>query len=146
VTDAKNRPLLPQGAHAAGETVAGETRRWVIMSRVGRCGRPDEGGTMAKGYVIFMEHIRDEAGMVAYGQKVGGSMSEAGGKVLAIDKHPEVLEGEWHGTQTVVLEFESVDKARAWYQSSTYQAAIPLRQAAADANVAIVAGFEAPVG
>jgi hypothetical protein len=44
----------------------------------------------------------------------------------------------------IVLEFASVEAARAWYESPGYQAAIPLRQAAADANVVIVSGFEMP--
>ena len=64
--------------------------------------------------------------------------------MLAADPNPEVLEGEWHGNQTVVLEFESVEAARAWYESPAYQEAVPLRHAAADCNAVIVAGFEVP--
>jgi uncharacterized protein (DUF1330 family) len=40
-----------------------------------------------------------------------------------------------------VLEFESVDAARAWYESEPYQKAAKLRQAAADCNVVILSGF-----
>jgi uncharacterized protein (DUF1330 family) len=40
-----------------------------------------------------------------------------------------------------VLEFESVDAARAWYESDAYQEAAKLRQAAADCNAVIVSGF-----
>ena len=54
---------------------------------------------------------------------------------------PEVLEGQWHGTQTVVLEFESVEAAREWYNSDAYQEAAKLRQAAADCNGVIVSGL-----
>ena len=60
---------------------------------------------------------------------------------LAVDRSPEVLEGEWPVTQTVLLEFESPEAARAWYESDAYQAAVPLRQAAADTDVAILHGF-----
>jgi uncharacterized protein (DUF1330 family) len=67
-----------------------------------------------------------------------------GVKVLAVDTKPTVLEGDWHGHQTVVLEFESVDAARAWYESEAYQDAAKLRQAAADCNAVILAGFEIP--
>jgi uncharacterized protein (DUF1330 family) len=96
---------------------------------------------MAKGYVIFTESIRDQAGMDAYGQKAGPTMMQHGGTALVVHEEPEVLEGDWHGGRTVILEFESVDAARAWYQSPEYQAAIPLRQAAADTNVVILEGF-----
>ena len=48
--------------------------------------------------------------------------------ILAVGTAPEVVEGTWHGDQTVVLEFESVDAARAWYESEAYQKAAKLRQ------------------
>jgi uncharacterized protein (DUF1330 family) len=99
---------------------------------------------MPKGYVIITEAIHDPAGMDAYGQASMPSIGEHGARVLVVDEHVEVLEGEWHGTRTVVLEFESVDAARRWYGSDSYQAALPLRQAASDCNVVIVAGFELP--
>ena len=37
--------------------------------------------------------------------------------------------------------FESVDAARAWYNSDAYQAAAKLRQSAADCNAVIISGF-----
>jgi uncharacterized protein (DUF1330 family) len=92
-----------------------------------------------KGYVILTEAIEDTEGMKAYGKAAGAAMG--GVNVLAVDTAPKVVEGTWHGDQTVVLEFESVDAARAWYESEVYQKAAKLRQAAADCNVVIVAGF-----
>ena len=99
---------------------------------------------MPKGYVIVTEAIKDQAGMAAYSRASGPSIVQSGASILAVDPQPEVLEGEWHGDRTVVLEFESVDAARAWYQSESYQQAKPLRQAAADSNVVILSGFELP--
>ena len=94
---------------------------------------------MAKGYVILTEAIEDPEGMKAYGRAAGGAMG--GVNVLAVDTAPKVVEGTWHGNQTVVLEFESVDAARAWYESEAYQKAAKLRQAAAESNIVIVSGF-----
>ncbi|MFI9833167.1 DUF1330 domain-containing protein [Streptomyces sp. NPDC051913] len=96
---------------------------------------------MPKAYVILTEAVRDPAGMAAYGRAAAPSMAEGGARVLAVDTGPQVLEGDWHGDQTVVLEFESVDAARAWYASAAYTRAKPLRQAAADTNAVIVTGF-----
>jgi uncharacterized protein (DUF1330 family) len=96
---------------------------------------------MPKGYVIFTEAFKDRAGMAAYGRAAGPSLADCGATVLAADPKAQVLEGEWHGDQTVVLEFESVEAARAWYESAAYEKAKPLRQAAADTNAVIVAGF-----
>ena len=92
-----------------------------------------------KGYVILTEAIKDPEGMKAYGQAARTTMS--GATALAVDTAPTVLEGTWHGDQTVVLEFESVDAARAWYESDAYQEAAKLRQAAADCNAVIISGF-----
>ncbi|ELP63812.1 hypothetical protein STRTUCAR8_00413 [Streptomyces turgidiscabies Car8] len=39
-----------------------------------------------------------------------------------------------------------MEAARAWYDSAEYEKAKPLRHAAADSNMVIVAGFEPPAG
>jgi uncharacterized protein (DUF1330 family) len=94
-----------------------------------------------KGYVIVTEAIHDPAGMEAYGKLSGASVVEYGATVLVVDDNVEVVEGEWHGSRTIVLEYDSVEKARQWYESASYQAAAPLRQAAAECNVVILSGF-----
>lgn len=95
-----------------------------------------------KGYVILTEAITDPEGMKAYGRAAGAAMG--GVNILSVDTNPTVLEGVWRGDQTVVLEFESVDAARAWYESEAYQEAARLRQAAADCNAVFLSGFEMP--
>jgi uncharacterized protein (DUF1330 family) len=94
---------------------------------------------VAKGYVILTEQVNDPAGMAEYGELASQTMGTA--KVLAFGPAAETIEGEWHGTQTVLLEFESVEAAKQWYHSDEYQAAAKLRQAAADCNGVIVSGF-----
>ncbi len=94
---------------------------------------------MPKGYVILTEAIKDPEGMNAYGRAAGAAMG--GVNILAVDTKATVIEGTWRGDQTVVLEFDSVNAARAWYESEGYQAAAKLRQAAADCNAVIISGF-----
>jgi uncharacterized protein (DUF1330 family) len=94
---------------------------------------------MPKGYVIITEDITDPVRMAEYSKAAGQAM--AGATLLSVDPTPEVLEGAWHGSQTVVMEFESVDAAREWYHSDAYQEAIKLREAAADCNGVIVSGI-----
>ncbi|MEX5634220.1 DUF1330 domain-containing protein [Parafrankia sp. FMc2] len=96
---------------------------------------------MPKGYVILTETIHDPAGMAAYRRLSGASLAEYGGRVLAVDDDVDVIEGSWPGRRTIVIEYESVEKAQQWYRSASYQAALPLRQAAADCNVIIASGF-----
>ncbi|WP_026239531.1 DUF1330 domain-containing protein [Parafrankia discariae] len=96
---------------------------------------------MPKGYVILTENIHDPAGMAAYSRVSGATLAEYGAAVRVVDDNVELIEGEWPGRRTVVLEFESVEQAREWYHSAGYQAAVPLRRAAADCNAIIASGF-----
>jgi uncharacterized protein (DUF1330 family) len=94
---------------------------------------------MPKAYILITEDVKDPAGMAEYGKVASQAM--AGATLLSFDTKAEVIEGEWHGTQTVLLEFESEEAAREWYYSDTYQAAAKLRQAAADCNGVILHGL-----
>jgi uncharacterized protein (DUF1330 family) len=96
---------------------------------------------MPKGYVILTEAIKDPEGMKEYARAAVPTMNQGGCRFLSVDPAPQVIEGGWHGDQTVVLEFDSVDAARAWYESEAYQKAAKLRQAAADCNAVIISGF-----
>jgi uncharacterized protein (DUF1330 family) len=99
---------------------------------------------MPKAYVIFTEDIHDREGMRHYSKASTPSVVSSGARVLCVDANPLVLEGEWHGTRTVMLEFDSVEDARAWYESEEYQKVKPLRQAASNSNGVILSGITAP--
>lgn len=95
---------------------------------------------MNKGYMIFTLDIKDAAGMREYLKEARATITDDI-KLLAVGS-PEVVEGRWYGTVTVIMEFESADAARAWYHSPAYQKASELRHAASDAKVAILDGFD----
>lgn len=96
---------------------------------------------MPKAYIIVTEAIHDPAGMGEYMKAAGPTIGKSGAEIVAVDQNVSVLEGSWHGSQTIVLGFESEEAARAWYDSPEYQAAAKLRQAAADCNAVIIHGF-----
>src|SRR5689334_17232434 len=98
-----------------------------------------QGDRMPKAYILITEDVKDPAGMAEYGKLASQAM--AGATLLSFDSKAEVIEGNWHGTQTVLLEFESEDAAREWYYSDAYQEAAKLRQAAADCNGVILHGL-----
>jgi uncharacterized protein (DUF1330 family) len=101
---------------------------------------------MPKGYVIYTETVNDEEGMGAYVQAALPTLVAAGGTPIVFGPTGDVVEGDWHGKQTVILEFASLEAARGWYNSAEYQALIGKRQAAAQSNVMIIGGFEMPTG
>ena len=94
---------------------------------------------MPKAYVLITEAIHDPEGMKAYGAQAAKAMG--GARVLAVDAAPQVLEGQPSPGRAVLLEFESPEAAQAWYTSPEYQAAIPLRQAAADSTGVLITGL-----
>ena len=96
---------------------------------------------MAKGYVIIQEEIHDPEGMTAYGRLSGPSLAEFGGRPLVVDDGPLVLEGTWHGNRTVILEFDSVEQARAAHDSPGYQKALEALDGAVDRDMRIVEGL-----
>ena len=99
---------------------------------------------MPKGYVIFTEVIGDQTRYDGYVQKALPTIIRQGGRPIVVHDNPEVIEGQWHGSRTVVLEFDSVKAARDWYKSPEYHAVVGERHASAEANAAIVSGFEMP--
>ena len=52
----------------------------------------------------------------------------------------EVLEGDWAPDRMVILKFASVEKAKAYYQSVEYTAAIQARQGASVMRMVVVEG------
>ena len=56
----------------------------------------------------------------------------------------DVLEGDWPWPRLVIIEFQSRDAARLFYESPEYQKILPLRQAASDGTLAIVEGASEP--
>ena len=52
---------------------------------------------MPKGYIILTEGVKDPAGKAEYGKLASKAM--AGSTRLSFDSMPEVLHGEWRGSQ-----------------------------------------------
>ena len=91
-------------------------------------------------YVIVDEVITDVSRFEEYRRLAGLSMAEFGAKFLVRGGDVTPLEGDWSPKRLVVLEFESVERARAWYESADYQAAIRARQGGAISKVLMVEG------
>ena len=59
-------------------------------------------------------------------------------ELLVLDGDSQQIEGEGAGHQTVVLKFESMDKAREIYESGEYQAIVGKRLAASSKHFAVL--------
>jgi uncharacterized protein (DUF1330 family) len=76
-----------------------------------------------------------------YVAKVIPTIQSAGGRILGFDETAEVVEGDVEYPRTVVLEFESREAFRAWYDSPDYQAILPLRLESAPGTLILVNGL-----
>jgi uncharacterized protein (DUF1330 family) len=99
---------------------------------------------MPKGYAIFTLDVRDQARLFEYIEAATPSILEAGGNLVVAGAPDRVLEGEWHGNRTAILEFPTVEAAQRWYDCAEYQTVIGIRHEAAESNGVIIAGFELP--
>jgi uncharacterized protein (DUF1330 family) len=96
------------------------------------------------GYVIVGVEVLDPESYRAYQQRVPPTVQQFGGRFVVRGGEIETLEGE-APPRLVVLEFPSVEQARAWYHSPEYQAILPLRLAHSRAQfLAIVPGAVSP--
>lgn len=93
-----------------------------------------------KGYVIAKVAVGNPTAYEAYRSQVSATIEAHGGRFLVRGGAAEVKEGDWRAPRLVVIEFPSLETARAWYASPGYQAILPLRQANSSGDVVIVAG------
>ena len=64
-----------------------------------------------------------------------------GGRLLAADEHPGVIEGQWNKDKVVLMEFPDRDTFTAWANSPEYQEIAKDRLAAAETVVLLVRGL-----
>lgn len=82
--------------------------------------KPDE--TELREYVIGVTGITDmERYTTEYLPGAAETVTEYGGEPLVVSFDPEVVEGEWDHSITIVVEFPSEEAAKAWYNDETYQ-------------------------
>ncbi len=72
------------------------------------------------GYVIADVDVHDPEGYKEYTALVPATLEPFGGRFAVRGGAYEVLEGSWRPRRLVVLEFPSVERARAWYESAEY--------------------------
>jgi uncharacterized protein (DUF1330 family) len=92
------------------------------------------------GYIIADIEITDPEEYARYRALVPATLAPFGGRFLVRGGAHETLEGAWRPGRLVVLAFDSVERARAWYESETYAEARALRQRASTGSVLIVEG------
>ena len=68
------------------------------------------------------------------------TLEQFGGRYIVRGGDVQTLEGEWDPPRVVVIEFDSADQARRWWESDLYAPAKSLRQRSAHTEMILVEG------
>lgn len=88
--------------------------------------------------VVTIQQVKDFDAFRDYAVKVAPIIERHGGKYVAVDKTPDVRDGSWPFVRTVIVAYSNYAAAKSWYDSPEYQAIIPIRKRAIDANIVLV--------
>lgn len=92
-------------------------------------------------YVIVEIQVTDPEAYESYKKEAGPTLAAYGGRFLVRGGRTLSLEGDWEPGRMVVLEFESLEKARAWWGSREYAGPRALRQRSARTRMIAVEGY-----
>jgi uncharacterized protein (DUF1330 family) len=91
-------------------------------------------------YVIADVEVTNPEGYAGYTQQVPATIAAFGGEFAVRGGRCQPLEGGWEPKRLVVLRFDNVERARAWYDSPEYQAILPLRTQNSRGRLVLVEG------
>ena len=95
-------------------------------------------------YVLSEVEILDERVADRYRPIAAASIARYGGRYLVRGGTIDVIEGDWPSNKRVVIvEFPTMERARAWYGSAEYAEALELRQTALNRRLIFVDGVPA---
>lgn len=97
---------------------------------------------MPKGYWIGHIDVHDAERYKQYVAGATPAYQEFGAKFLVRGTPSEQVEGDALGARHVVIEFPTIEAARACYNSETYQAAREHRLSASTGRLVISEGFD----
>lgn len=92
-------------------------------------------------YVVVEVTVTNPEPYAAYRDLATASVARHGGRFLARGGAVTPLEGDWHPQRLVIIEFPSVEAARAFYDSADYQEALKVRLANSVGRALIIEGY-----
>jgi uncharacterized protein (DUF1330 family) len=97
---------------------------------------------MPNGYFYVEVEITDPAAYEAYRTAVPDIISAHGGRILVRGGDPQLLDGVIPHRRRVIVEFDSTEAVRAFYNSDAYRAVLPIRLNASNGFVCLLTGME----
>jgi uncharacterized protein (DUF1330 family) len=95
---------------------------------------------MPKGYLIAHIRVHDKDRFEEFKAMSGAAIKAHGGRVLVRNPAPDHREGAAEGL-AIVIEFDSLEAARTFYESDAYTEARRVRDAISDTDLILVEGM-----
>ena len=92
------------------------------------------------GYMIGNITITNPEAFAEYGKLVPETVAQFGGTYVVRGGTPEKIEGDYEPVRIVVLQFESVEKTKEWYNSDIYAPLKQMRMKASTGDLYFVEG------
>jgi uncharacterized protein (DUF1330 family) len=91
-------------------------------------------------YLISTIEITDPAGYEEYRKLVAPALQKYGGRFIVRGGPVHCLEGQWQPKRVVVVEFDSVERAKAFSDAPEYAQAKSIRHRTSNSSVIVVEG------
>ncbi len=91
-------------------------------------------------YVIVDIEVHDPVGYEEYKKLAPAAVELYGGKYIARGGKTETLEGDWAPSRLVILQFESSEQAKKWWDSDEYREARAMRQKTTNSQMVVIEG------
>lgn len=95
---------------------------------------------MPKGYLVAHIRVHDNAAFEEFKSLSGAAIKAHNGKVLVRNPNPDHREGAAQGL-SIVIEFDSYDTAKNFYESEAYTEARRVREKISDTDLILVEGL-----
>ena len=92
------------------------------------------------GYIIVEIEITDPVGYEEYKKLAGATVEKYGGKYIVRGGAAQPLEGDWEPKRIVILQFDSVARAKEWLNCKEYREPRKMRHRTAKTNMIVVEG------
>jgi len=93
-------------------------------------------------YVVVEIEIHNPEEYEDYKKLTPASLKNYQGKFIVRGGKTETLEGDWSPQRFVMIQFPTLELAKAWWASEEYAQAKALRQRTASSKMIVVVGFE----
>ena len=91
-------------------------------------------------YIVAEVEVTDPRTFEEYRKLVPPTIEAFGGRYVVRGGAVGSLEGDWRPKRMVVIEFDDMERAKAWHGSELYAPAKALREASANTRMIVVEG------